>query len=137
MLSRLIPQLLNWLDQNVTNSGQSASENERMKSMMQEFALQSARQELTSQSPVQTADDAASWLVLSIQLAYTPRKIQLHLSGSTEEQVTLRMNAKHLRQWLIVVYEQWCRAGWPETLWPVWIRNYLANATEQSQGAFH
>ena len=121
LLIRLLPHLLNWLEQRPEISGPahlSSDENE----LRQSFAQQVAAAELAPQPPLEAGLTSRCWLVDSVDVVSAPDAIALTFKGvEPEESTRLNLSALPLRQWLAVVHNQWRLAQWPMAVWPLWV----------------
>jgi len=114
LLNRLVPHLCQWLEQ---QSGHVP-----LAEVRQEFAQQLARAELEPQAPVQAATPTREALLHSVDLRSTNAAMGLVFKDAAGNSVaSLRLEAKPLRQWLNIVYDQYRKAQWPTTVWPAWV----------------
>ena len=115
MLDRLIPALTQWLEKQ--------SSTELRAEVLQSMAQKAARDALDPQAAVQRGNDTPGWLVHAVNLTPLEHGLLLTFRANDETAgVTLTLQGRPLRQWLNIVYDQYCKAGWPVTAWPVWIR---------------
>lgn len=113
LLQRLVPVLLQWLEQQGGVTSHAL--------LLQEWAQQAARAELTAQPPVKAEDAASVWLAESIDITLTTKAVVLTFKGIYDQRATLTLAAAPLRQWLNIVYDAHVMAGWSMALWPEWL----------------
>lgn len=121
LLSRLLPHVLAWLQQQTPVTrvhGALAVQAD----LMQGFAQQAARSQLAEQAPVQSQAQSASWLALAVDISHTPETLRLTFRCDAQ-QATLVFAAQPLRQWLGIVHDQYCMALWPLDVWPQWLQD--------------
>ena len=124
LLQRLLPALLQWLE----HQGGDMPRAE----VLQSFAQQAARSELTPQAPVRVAAGCAAWLAQSVDITRSEQIISLTFRGAGDQDATLILAAKPLRQWLSIVHDAYLKAAWPLNVWPDWIRESTLAAGQQS-----
>jgi hypothetical protein len=115
LLQRMIPVLLQWLEQQDPKVANAE--------VLRSWAQQKARAALVLQSPVQPHEDSDTWLAESVDVAKRARGVRLTFKGVREEQAVVALAVKGLRQWLNIVYGAYLKAGWPVDIWPEWIRD--------------
>lgn len=118
LLNRLLPHLLDWLQQH--------DHPHRWSEATQGFAQQAAVAALQTQAaePVRSSTHSLSCLVQSLQLSSTPEQLQLQFvtpNAQPEPRIHLSLAAQPLRQWLHILYDLYVRADWPMALWPQWL----------------
>ena len=133
LLAQLITHLLGLIEKQSLDLGNTDSADPApASSLMQGFAQQVAQAELIPGLPVQAAASAQSWLVLEVDISLSPEgtlvlvfKREAGKAAAQESEdagkATLTVEAKQLRQWLGIVHSQWQQAGWPLTVWPIWM----------------
>ena len=124
LLQRLVPALLQWLERQDDDISRAE--------VLQSFAQQAARAELTPQAPVQAVAGCAAWLAQSVDITRSEQLLSLTFRGADGEDATLNLAAKPLRQWLSIVHDTYLKAGWPLDMWPNWIRESTLTAGQQS-----
>ena len=109
LLSRLLKVILNW-----TAEGENAQQ-----ALKNAFAQQAARADLKLQLSVPAQPIAV--LVNTIDISQTVDALTLvfHCSDGPAGQLTLQR--ADVRQWLNILHDTWCRAEWPQDLWPDWM----------------
>ena len=109
LLSRLLKVILNW-----TAEGENAQQ-----AIKNAFAQQAARADLKLQLSVPAQPIAV--LVNTIDISQTVDALTLvfHCSDGPAGQLTLQR--PDVRQWLNILHDTWCRAEWPQDLWPDWM----------------
>lgn len=140
LLQRLLPHLLQWLEQE--SVGSVVATQAAMpwhEQAWQGFAQQAAQAQLPKQAPVVATQAQATWLVHSIELAATPEQIQLIFKGAQDsEQASLGLVTQALRQWLGILYSVWQQAQWPLHIWPQWMQESLTpSAASTHSGLLH
>lgn len=130
LLNRLVPHLTAWLAAQVTPGAAAPAVQAAHRDIVQGFAQQAARAQLTPQPPVLAAAPAASWRVTSVDLSHSAQAVLLTLKGEGEA-AQLKLPAQALRQWLGILYAQYQRGEWPTAVWPAWMS--AATAPPQNQ----
>lgn len=129
LLQRLVPVLLQWLERGGAGDALRAE-------VMQGFAQQAARAELTPQKPVRVAPESTAWLALSVNLKQYEKAVSLSFKGAREgQEATLLLADKLLRQWLSILYRAYRKAGWPQDQWPEWLQESSAPPSPPGQGS--
>ena len=128
LLQRLVPALVQWLNaQDGGQDGAGPKVDTMRAEVMHGFAQQAARAQMTAQPPVLAAAGHAAWLVCSVDVAQHPQAVWLTFKGTREGEDgvvvlgTLTLAPQPLRQWLNILYDNYCRAGWPLQAWPEWV----------------
>jgi len=127
LLSRLLPVILDRLQKAMGDIHQVG----QVGSVVQEFAQQAARAQMTPSPALKPEPGAQSWLVKSIDIASTPNGLRLIFKGGGSEQATLKLEGQFLRQWLNILYDVNRKAGWPLSIWPDWIRESARPSEQQ------
>lgn len=106
LAQRLVPLLLQWLEQQSTSRQAVALFN-------------------FSQQKVQAADQApevvSDWLASSIDIATTKEHVGLTFKSSAGHAANITFAALHLRQWLDILHDVYMHGQWPMDAWPAWI----------------
>lgn len=113
LLQRLLPTLLQGLERQSADTPRAE--------ILHSFALQAARAELMPQAPVQTGADSVAWLVRSVDITHSEQAVSLTFRGIGDEDATLVLAAKPLRQWLGILHDAYLKAEWPLDVWPEWV----------------
>ena len=131
LLLRLVPTLLQWLQSHHAPKSQAVPAE-----VLQSFAQQAARTQTGNepQSPVRADPSSGSgWVVNSVDMTQSPETLRLTFKPAADPQAvsvqvwpTLPLSAQALRQWLNILYDSWRAAGWPQDIWPDWIRESAA-----------
>lgn len=121
LLTRLLPHLLAWLEQQTPVAGPHGALAVQAQ-LLQGFAQQAARAQLPEQAPVQPQAQGASWLAQAVDISQTPETIRLTFRCDAQH-ATLAMVAQPLRQWLGIVHDQYCMAQWSLDVWPQWLQD--------------
>jgi len=131
LLLRLLPLLLQWLDQQTQHTVNNA--NTPRVDVLQSFAQQTARAQLEHQPPVRPSGSSATWLAHSVDIAQSAQEMALTFKSVDDllQPATLALAAQPLRQWLNIVYDAFVIAGWPLEVWPDWIRDGATPAQAQ------
>ena len=124
LLQRLLPALLQWLERQDDATPRAE--------VLQSFAQQAARAELTPQAPVRAVAGCAAWLAQSVDITQSEQIISLTFRGADGQDAALILAAKPLRQWLGIVHDAYLKADWPLNVWPGWIRESTLAAGQQS-----
>ena len=119
LVLRLLPHLLECLNKSIDESS-------RAKPLLQGFAQQSAMTSLPSQPPVEPPRESTPWLVTEVDVAHAPPRVSINLKGMGGQQASLTMEYRQLRQWLAIIRGLWQRAEWPDSVWPAWMNETLA-----------
>ena len=109
LLSRLLKVILNW-----TAEGENAQQ-----SLKNAFAQQAARADLKLQLSVPAQPSAV--LVNTIDISHTVDALTLVFRGAEGVAGQLTLQRADVRQWLNILHDTWCRAEWPQDLWPDWM----------------
>ncbi|MBY0454648.1 MAG: hypothetical protein K2Q11_07185 [Burkholderiaceae bacterium] len=128
LLQRLLPHLLQWLQQQdpVVGVQHPASHSTHWHDeVWHGFAQQAAQARLPQQAPVLATQAQSAWLAHSIDVAATPEHILLTFKSAAGEPVELSLAAQPLRQWLGIVHNAWRLAQWPAQVWPQWMHDAL------------
>lgn len=113
LLQRLLPPLLQWLEQ----EGQGVRRAEALQGMAQ----QKAQSLLTVQPAVRAGAESLQWLVTRIDLDWSDQAVRIRFCGAKQQEAGLGMSRQVLRQWLAIVCAGYRKAGWPLDGWPEWI----------------
>lgn len=128
LADRMLPLLLKWLEGHAGADTRAA--------LMQEFAQDAARGALAPQAAV-PADGAGAVLVQAVDVASGPLVMRLTFRPSETPgegpSWDITLEQQPLRQWLAIVHDQYCKAGWPLDVWPGWI----SLTTAQPAAALH
>lgn len=131
LLDRLVPFLLNWLEQ---QTGVSAGVGADVRTeVVNSFAQQAALASMTHQAPVQAHMAQQAWLVHAVDVTVNQDVVRLTFKGAgpAQQGASVSMQAQPLRQWLGILHEQCLRAGWasasadhtgPRSIWPEWMQ---------------
>lgn len=120
LLQRLLAVLLQRLEQQSAHTLHAE--------LLQGFAQQAARAELTSQAPVQADDGNAPWLAHAVDIGQSDLGVSLTFKSADGASASLLLSDQHLRQWLNIVNDVTLLAQWPQDVWPQWLRDSAAPA---------
>ena len=109
LLSRLLKVILNW-----TAEGENAQQ-----AIKNAFAQQAARADLKLQLSVPAQPSAV--LVNAIDISQTVEALTMVFRGAEDVVGQLTLQRSDVRQWLNILHDTWCRAEWPQDLWPDWM----------------
>jgi len=109
LLSRLLKVILNWTAEG--DNGHQAIKNA--------FAQQAARADLKLQLSVPAQPSAV--LVNAIDISQTVEALTMVFRGAEDVVGQLTLQRSDVRQWLNILHDTWCRAEWPQDLWPDWM----------------
>lgn len=90
--------------------------------MPHDFYQQAAKAGWPPELPVQAGPDSTAWLVLSVDITQSAEAASLTFKGAHGQQVSLKLTARPLRQWLGIVHAAYLKADWPLQAWPQWLR---------------
>lgn len=121
LVNRLVPHLTAWLEQQVVPASSIPSVQAAHQDIVQGFAQQAARAQLSPELPVRAAASLAGWRVDLVDITQSEEAMVLTFKGEAQAHATLTLAAQPLRQWLGIVYEQCLCGAWPTTMWPVWL----------------
>lgn len=113
LLLRLLPHLFLWLER---QSGDSIPVE-----IVQSFAQEAAKAELTRETPVQWHSGSQEWLVYAVDITPISNAVTMRLRSNNGQQEQLTMLSQQLRQWLEVLNSLWGVAEWPNSVWPNWL----------------
>ena len=131
LLDRLLPVLLDWIEQHAADvpgtatRAETGAPNRRLPRAepLQGFAQHAARQHLVPQAPVRPGADDASWLAAAVDVKRGRQGVRLALRGARREQrADLQLQVKVLRNWLNILHDSYRKADWPLDVWPDWVR---------------
>ncbi len=121
LLGRVVPHLLQWLEQTTPGSVQGGQTGYHVDAV-QGFAQQAARAQLRLQPPVLSRSDSRQWLVGTVDVTAGPHNMALLFKGTAApEQAQLSLSPQALHQWLGILHDQYRAAHWPMLLWPEWM----------------
>ena len=153
LLMRLVPPMLEWLNEIARAEGKGDL---GQAELMQDFAQQAAKVRLETQAavpvpsmpdptaPIKTTPSASAsaqlddiWLVKEVDISKSANGVlTLIFKREGASGAQLAMAPIELRQWLIILYNQWLKAGWPVAVWPEWV-DTSPNTTEQPVKGLH
>lgn len=130
LMGRLMSHLVKWLDtQTLTQIRPD---------VLQEFSQGAARASLTPQAPVLASPLDKAWLVTEMDVTTNATVVLITFKGAKPDQsARLYFETMQLRQWLGIVFDQYCRAEWPLDGWPEWIKGEGLTKTQQSEIFLH
>jgi hypothetical protein len=132
LANQLVPHLCTWLEKK-TGSDMRGE-------IMQNFAQQAALAAMEPQPPVQASEGSISGLVRSMNIQTGHEGVRMTFGQADERQeedATLTLQTKALRQWLGILHSQYLKGGWPLTVWPDWIRESKATEAVRAASALH
>ncbi len=133
LLTRVINNLLQWLEQQSTVAAPDALKDGEAAQLVQGFAQQAASAELRLQKPVRSRGDEQAWIVNSVDITRSPQAVKLNFKGANGELAALTLEARQLRQWLAIIHQLWRVAQWPPAIWPRWMQE--SNVPDTDKGA--
>lgn len=151
LLLRLLPLLFRWLDSHPAVSGETAptadsgadsreSDPARTEAL-QRFAQQGAQDSLESTTPVRAEQAMLEWLVHEVDIGRGRNGVSLvfkpAVNPPANDTITLALEARALRQWLVILYRHFRTAGWPLTVWPRWLQETSREQGRQSGAVLH
>ncbi len=95
---------------------------------VQDFAQQKACAEQVYEPAVVEKQTSLSWLVKEVDIQHGENSVGLVFKGTQGESAQLILSEVQLRQWLAILYGQFCCAEWPRDTWPKWIEPELTEA---------
>lgn len=135
LINRLVPHLTAWLDQQVPSASSIPAVQIAHQDIVQGFAQQAARAQMTPEPPVRASSPVASGRVDAVDIAQGEDAVVLTFKGEADMQAVLKLAAQPLRQWLGIVYEQTLRGEWPTTAWPAWMERAQLSSAPATGGA--
>lgn len=134
LLHRLVPALLAWLQQHDVPQAAPDSSQVLYAEALQGFAQQAARARLQPLAAVQVEEDSPACLVEAVDVAKSSKNLRLVFRGDAGAVAAMGLQAQALRQWLGILCDVWCKAGWPSQMWPEWLLEgtYCAPSAEGS-----
>ncbi len=129
LVSRLVPHLTAWLEQQVASASGIASLQAAHQDIVQGFAQQAAQAQLVPEPPVRVAASHTGWRIGAVDITQSEQAVVLTFKGEANEHATLTLAAQPLRQWLGIVYEQCLRGEWPTKVWPAWMEQAQTGST--------
>lgn len=136
ILKQILAHLLDIVEKSAPELAKTSQASAPAKNLVQEFAQQSARAKLRPEPPVQATSN--SCLVNEVQISLDSDKALLltfkgnSLTEAMEDSFTLSLSPTRLRQWLGIVYSNWRRAEWEQSIWPTWMEDAPATVSEDS-----
>ena len=118
LLLGVLPPLLKWLEKQAQSSAPEGAQ------LMQSFAQEAARAALKPQPPVVTS--RPEWLVRAVDVKSSASRASLTFKGEAGQAAEISFGPKELRQWLSILHRAWFKAGWPDKVWPAWIKSETA-----------
>jgi hypothetical protein len=115
LLRKLVPALLNTADKELQLGVQSHSSTWNVKN-------DPARTSQNSIQSVNTTNQVASWLMVSVDVSKMPQGVRLTFKGANGEQVAWFLPYWQLRQWFDILYRCCTKAEWPLDVWKEWQR---------------
>lgn len=101
--------------------------------VVQGYLQQQAKENKKPARPIDRKPDVTS-LVAKLQLRTSPKAIAITLPLPNGNDSVLAFKPAEARQWLDILYQQYCVAEWPLSIWPAWIKSEPATpVTEQKQ----
>ncbi|MEX1198730.1 MAG: hypothetical protein WEB57_12835 [Pseudohongiellaceae bacterium] len=150
LLLRLLPLLFRWLDKHPGTAGEatsglndtteSSSNDPARKEALQHFAQQGAQDSLESSPPVRAEQATLEWLIHEVDIASGNNGVRLVFRPPEEtsgETITLVLETRALRQWLVILYRHFSTAGWPLNVWPRWLQAAAQEQSKQSGAVLH
>lgn len=151
LLLRLLPLLFRWLDRHPGVSGEQApagsdEEDARQRDparreSLQRFAQEDAQDSLESTTPVRAEQARIEWLVEEVDIASGDNGVKLVFkptdNAAAEDTITLVLDTVALRKWLVILYRHFRAAGWPQDVWPRWLREASRAQGPQSGTVLH
>jgi hypothetical protein len=122
LVRRLIPYLLQWLDQQVQGLDQQAGSQPR-RDVVHGFAQEAARMGMEEHPRVDIARQHPEWLASRIDYTTESDHLVLTLRNDDGHAFGMRLAPVELRQWLTVLHGLWAHAEWPMDIWPDWLDN--------------
>jgi hypothetical protein len=124
LLGRLVPAVCQHL----------APGNDQHAELISSFRQQAAQAGLAPQAPVHAPAEATQAPILRVDLTPTQEGLYLVFHGEHGEQASIVLPELVLRQWLVILRDQYRLAEWPEQAWPAWVDgNAVASPAEQRQ----
>lgn len=130
LLQRLLPVLLQWLEQQGAPQEVHGSHTLHAE-LLQGFAQQAARAELAPQAPVQPNAGSTAWLAHAVDIGHAAQAVNLTFRSTDGARAALLLSDKQLRQWLGILSDATLKAEWPPGAWPQWLRDSTPPARGQ------
>ena len=108
LAQRLVPLLLQWLEQHSTSRQAAAL-----------FSFDQQKVQATNLVP----EVAFDWLISSIDITTNKEQAGLTFKSEAGHAATITFDASHLQRWLDIVRDTYIQAEWPQDAWPAWISN--------------
>ena len=113
LLRRILPYMLEWLDQRAGSLPR--------RELTHDFAQEAARAALAPQPGVEASAADQEWIAIAADIGREPDGLTVNFRNSAGHAFLVRMSEIELRQWLSVVHALWQHAEWPMDVWPNWI----------------
>lgn len=137
LMNRLISHLCQSLEQQLASASTIPSVQATQQEVVQSFAQQAARSQLTTQPPVRASSSDAGWRADAVDITQAEGAVVLTFKGEANRQARLNLPAQALRQWLAIVHEQYRRGQWPMDVWPQWMEASTPTSGQQSAVVMH
>lgn len=151
LLLRLLPLLFRWLDKHPETPGKTApaagDDNGSQQSdptrqeALQRFAQEGAGESMEPTTPVRAEQAKLEWLVQEVDIASGKNGVRLVFKPADdtapEDIITLVLDTRALRQWLVILYRHFSTAGWPMDVWPRWLQGASRAQGRQSGTVLH
>lgn len=137
LLSKLLPHLVNWLEQGGRVTSINNPVDERIIEHLQDFAQLAAQKDLSLQPAVSVSSETLVWLAHTVDVVHLPDAVKLVIKGDNNREASLLLNSKELRQWLSILHKLWTAAAWSGTFWPIWIKETFKPRTESTGKSVH
>lgn len=156
LLLRLLPMLFRWLDKHPEAPGEAepAADNDKdarqsdpaRREALQRFAQEGAGESMESVTPVRAEQAKLEWLVYEVDIAsgnngvrlvFKPADSQPADPADPEHTITLVLETRALRQWLMILYRHFSTAGWPLDVWPRWVQGASRTQGRRSGTVLH
>lgn len=120
---RVLPHLLEWLDQHTPGLAESPATREQA-DVVRSFSQEAARAAQPAEPPVLSQHATQIWLVHTVELQPRAAELRLVFRPAARDVAAgcLALAPQPLRMWLGIVADQFARAGWPLQAWPGWLR---------------
>tara|TARA_R110002167_G_scaffold6277_3_gene28905 strand:- start:87095 stop:87595 length:501 start_codon:yes stop_codon:yes gene_type:complete len=129
LLIRLLPHLFAWLEKQ-TKDGIPLD-------IVQSFAQEAAKAELTPEAPVENIHNESGWLVDAVDLKPDPEVLRMLFRSTSNDEAILATNSNALRQWLVIIRALWSSAEWPKAIWPSWIEQKDDSLSKETKLSLH
>ena len=137
LLLRIIPPLLEWVEQQTPGQLNAAPTGQSDNDMLLVFAQQAARANYKTMPAVSHDPQGRSALISSVDVGRFSAGIRLVFKAEDQAVAGIVLDAEQLRHWLDIMRRQWKKARWPDNIWPPWLSSADISASADTVNTAH